>query len=87
MQVQFSPTFDRQFTTRLTSKQKIQALEALNVFIDKPFDKDLRNHELKGKWSGYRSISFGGDLRLHFKLIDSNFAYFVAIGSHKQLYK
>jgi addiction module RelE/StbE family toxin len=87
MQIQFSSEFDRQFNTRLTGLQKIQTLEALSLFIDDAYHKDLRNHELRSEWKGYRSISIGGDLRLHFKMLNNKFAYFVALGSHDELYR
>lgn len=87
MLIRFTTDFDRQFRDRLTNKQKIQVLDAIDLFIDKPFHESFRNHALKGEWIGYRSISIGGDLRLHFKIIDEQTAYFVAVGSHKQLYK
>jgi addiction module RelE/StbE family toxin len=87
MLVRFNTDFDRQFKERLTNRQKIQVLDAIDLFIDKPLHEDLRSHALKGEWLGYRSISIGGDLRLHFKMIDDTTAYFVAVGNHNQLYK
>jgi len=87
MNVQFSVEFDKQFNSSLSQRQKLQVLETLNLFIDNPNNKDLRNHELRKEWKGYRSISIGGDLRLHFKMINNGFAYFVAVGTHAQLYK
>lgn len=87
MHVQFSSGFDRHFNARLTSHQKVKVLETLNLFIDNPYHKDLRNHQLRNEWRGYRSISIGGDLRIHFRMINDEFAYFVAVGSHDQLYK
>lgn len=87
MKIRFSPEFDKQFTTRLTARQQIQALETIEVFQDQPLHRDLRNHPLGGEWFGHRSISIGGDLRLHLQLLDNDIAYFVAIGSHSQLYR
>jgi addiction module RelE/StbE family toxin len=87
MQVRFSPDFDKQFAQRLTARQQIKVLDTIEVFQDEPFNKDLRNHSLKGKWFGHRSISVGGDLRLHFQVLDTTTAYFVAVGTHDQLYK
>jgi mRNA interferase YafQ len=87
MLVRFSADFDRHFQDRLTNRQKIQVLDTIDLFTVEPLHKDLRNHALKGEWAGYRSISIGGDLRLHFKLTDEQTAYFVAAGSHSQLYK
>lgn len=87
MLVRFNTDFDRQFKERLTNRQKIQVLDSIDLFIDKPFHETFRNHALKGEWLGYRSISIGGDLRLHFKMINDETAYFVAVGNHNQLYK
>jgi addiction module RelE/StbE family toxin len=87
MSIDFSKSFDSQFQSRLSSLQRQQALEAIELFINEPFHKDLRNHALFGKWSGYRSISVGGDLRLHFKIISNNKVLFEAVGRHNQLYK
>jgi addiction module RelE/StbE family toxin len=87
MHIDFSKSFDRQFQHRLSAGQRQQALEAIELFIDQPLHKDLRNHALYGKWKGYRSISVGGDLRLHFKEISSDRVLFVAVGSHDELYK
>jgi addiction module RelE/StbE family toxin len=87
MQVRFSPDFDKQFAQRLTARQQIRVLDTIELFQDDPFNKELRNHSLKGKWFGHRSISIGGDLRLHFQLLDTATAYFVAVGTHDQLYR
>lgn len=87
MKIDFSKSFDRQFQSRLTASQRQKALEAIELYIDEPFHKDLRNHSLYGKWSGYRSISIGGDLRLHFRVISADRVLFEAVGSHDQLYK
>jgi hypothetical protein len=37
MLVRFSADFDKQFKERLTSRQKIQVLDSIDIFIDKPF--------------------------------------------------
>ncbi len=87
MNIDFSKSFDKQFKNRLTAQQRQQALDAIELFIDKPFHKDLRNHALYGQWKGHRSISIGGDLRLHFKEIGDDRVLFEAVGDHNQLYK
>lgn len=87
MIVHFSPNFDRHYASRLTSRQKLQVLEAIHLFTEQPFHKEFRNHALQGNWAGYRSISVDGDLRVHYQDIAKDTVYFVAVGSHKQLYK
>lgn len=86
MILDFNKSFKKQFI-RLSSPQKLRARQSLEIFQQYPYDTSLRNHPLKGEWQGYRSISAGGDLRLHFKVVDENKIVFVAIGSHSQLYK
>ena len=87
MNIDFSKSFDRQFQSRLNARQRQKALEVIELYIDEPSHKDLRNHALYGQWKGYRSISVGGDLRLHFKVSTGNRVLFEAVGSHDQLYR
>lgn len=86
MNAQFHKTFDKQFA-KLTNKQKARVIKALELFFDNPVDPQLRNHPLTGEWAAYRSISAGGDMRLHYELIDAKVAYFVSVGTHSQLYR
>ena len=87
MRAEFHKDFDRQLA-RLPRKLQGKALEAVSQFLDEPFKPSLCNHELKGNWEAHRSISAGGDLRLHFQITDTGtVAYFVAVGTHSQLYK
>ncbi|HEV2403245.1 MAG TPA: type II toxin-antitoxin system mRNA interferase toxin, RelE/StbE family [Candidatus Saccharimonadales bacterium] len=67
-------------------KKRLQA--ALKLFQKDPNYPGLYNHSLMGEWKGYRSIAFGGDWRAHFELTDNDtIAWFVACGTHSQLYK
>lgn len=86
MTQRYSREFDKQFA-RLPKALKDKAIDAIELFLDKPNEKSLRNHALSEKWHGYRSISADHDLRVHFKMIDDETVYFVAIGTHSQLYK
>jgi addiction module RelE/StbE family toxin len=86
MDVDFTKPFNKQFL-KLPSKQQKQARAAVALFVQDVTAPSLRNHGLKGEWLGYRSITAGGDLRLHFQVITDNKVLFVAVGSHSQLYK
>jgi addiction module RelE/StbE family toxin len=80
-------TFEKQLA-KLPQKRRDKVIATIEQFLDDPTDPTLRNHELTGEWTGFRSISVGGDLRLHFQITDNDtVAYFVAVGSHSQLYK
>ncbi len=69
-----------------TQKKRLQ--ETLKLFQKEPQHPSLYNHPLTGQWKGYRSIAFGGDWRAHFELTDGGaVAWFIACGTHSQLYK
>jgi addiction module RelE/StbE family toxin len=86
VQIDFTKLFNKQFE-KLPAKRQEQARTAVALFLRDMTDPALRNHGLKGEWMGYRSISAGGDLRLHFKVVSESNVLFVAVGSHSQLYK
>ncbi|HTE22629.1 MAG TPA: type II toxin-antitoxin system mRNA interferase toxin, RelE/StbE family [Candidatus Limnocylindria bacterium] len=59
----------------------------MKPFQNDPYHSDLYNHPLIGQWKGFRSISFGGDWRAHYEMLDKDTAQFAAIGTHAQLYR
>lgn len=72
----------------LKPAQKKRLEEAMKMFQKQPKHPDLYNHPLTAEWKGYRSIAFGGNWRAHFELTDNEtVAWFVACGTHNQLYK
>lgn len=86
MIIGFHKTFDRQFK-QLPTTQKVGVKNSLLLFQENPSHPLLRNHPLKGEWMHYHSISAGGDLRLHYRIISDDEVLFVAVGTHSQLYK
>jgi addiction module RelE/StbE family toxin len=85
MKLRYHKSFQKQ-VLKLPKAQDKRLEEALKTFVSNPYHSDLYNHPLSGKWQGYRSISFGGDWRTHYKHIDENTVIFVAVGTHSQLY-
>lgn len=69
---------------RMGEKRKIK--EKIKLFMSNPFSPELNNHPLLGKYSGYRSINVGGDLRLIYKEIKPGVFFIVNMGSHSGLY-
>lgn len=61
----------------------------LEKFISNPMDSKLRNHPLHGKLEGFRSIDVTSDWKAIYKeeKQDEVVFYFVALGTHNQLYK
>ena len=54
--------------------------------MENPFHSLLNNHALSGKYSGYRSINIGGDLRAIYEPISLDIAFFIIMGTHPELY-
>lgn len=86
MTIEFHKSFDKQLA-KLSKKRKDKVIDTISDFIDEPTKPSLRNHALTGEWTGYYSISAGGDYRLHFQMLSNDVAFFVAVGTHSQLYK
>lgn len=74
--------FRRKFRKSTTcSKQLI--LDKTYIFINNPFNPELKTHKLTGKLSDYWSFSLNYSLRILFKFIDDNTVGFVDMGGHE----
>jgi len=78
-------SFDKQYSI-LDSKIKISFKNRLELFKASPFDARLRNHSLKGKYFGYRSINITGDVRALYAIRGNMIIIFGFVGSRSQLY-
>ena len=86
MRIEYHKNFTKQFE-KLKRKEQERVINSLKLFEKEPFTVELRNHQLKGNLSQFRSISAGGDLRLHYyEKEPEHIVVFVAVGSHSQLY-
>jgi len=85
MEIRFSRKFVKQYNK---SNLAIQVVfkRRIRLFMLNPHDPNLRNHTLKGKFKGHRSINITGDWRALYKE-EYNKIVFVALGTHSQLYK
>jgi mRNA interferase YafQ len=78
--------FDKQFA-KLRKKEQDCVKESIRLFLADENNPKLRNHKLKGDWLGYSSISAGGDLRIHYKILEDGLILFCAtLGKHSELY-
>lgn len=85
MRIATSRSFDKQYNKHpIKVRKKFE--ERLRIFIKNQDDRILNKHILQGDWKGYNSINVTGDIRALYKVIDSDFVYFIAIGSHSELY-
>lgn len=77
--------FDKQYS-KLNLKVKTSFKSRVTLFKANPFDTNLRNHALKGKYLGYRSIDITGDIRALYTTQGNTVILFGFIGTHSQLY-
>ena len=62
-----------------------QVYKRISLFKLDPFDSQLRNHALKGKYLGFRSIDITYDYRDLFRELE-NSVHFTYLDTHKELY-
>ena len=86
MIIGFHKSFDKQFILSAQA-QKDRVKKTILSFQANPLGPSFRNHPLKGEWRKYRSISAGGYLRLHYRVMSEEEVLFVTVGTHSQLYK
>lgn len=86
MIIVFHRQFEKEFK-KLSARDKIITLDRLDLFIQNPFQHSLRNHALKGKYLGYRSIDIRPDLRALYYGDEKVKVVFAKIGTHSQLYR
>jgi addiction module RelE/StbE family toxin len=88
MKVRYSPDFFQKYKKAdVRIRNKVD--EKIAVFLKDPYDLQLDNHTLKRQWKGLRSIDVTSDWRAIYKetqIGDKIVAYFVALGTHKELY-
>jgi len=85
MVIKTTRSFDKQYA-KLNNKIKTSFKKRLELFRTNPFDARLRNHALKGKYLGYRSIDVSGDVRTLYTIEGDTVIIFGFIGTHSQLY-
>ncbi|USN59056.1 MAG: hypothetical protein H6767_03035 [Candidatus Peribacteria bacterium] len=66
MKIQYHKRFLKSYRKKdMFVRKKFQ--ETLVLFISNPLQACLHNHNLKGKYIGYRSINVTGDIRALFR--------------------
>lgn len=85
MLIETTKTFDKQYA-KVHVKVKVAFKQRVEIFRANPFDSRLRNHALKGKYLGYRSIDITGDVRVLYTVQGDTLIILGFIGTHSQLY-
>ncbi len=81
----FSTRFKRMYRKLLAKRQRI-CDDRLRLFVANPRHTLLNVHPLGGEYTGCFSINVTGDIRAVYRMIDMNRAYFLAVGTHSELY-
>jgi len=85
MKILLHKNFEKRYKKlRLGEKRRFK--KQRDLFLENPYHPLLHNHPLQGPYRGYRSIGISGDLRAIYKIIDPDTVYFVALGTHNELY-
>ena len=89
MKVDYSPQFYRQYK-KANVRIRNRVDEKVAIFIENSEDFQLHNHPLKREYTGYHSINITADWRAIYKELEIGgevVAYFVQLGTHKELYQ
>lgn len=71
----------------LTMEQQKRVRRALQLLQADPRNPSLRNHTLRGKHSGMKSISAGYDLRILYRTeANGSIAILMMVGTHDEVY-
>lgn len=73
-------------TVKKYSSHQKQIVHKINIFIQNPFDPQLKTHKLSGNLQGYWSFSITYHIRIMFEFIDEETIGFIDIGTH-QIYR
>lgn len=88
MTVRYDPEF-LQMLKKLDVRIRKNFKASITLFVQDPFNPALRNHALQREYADLRSIDVTNDYRALYiekQEKDETVAYFVAIGTHKELY-
>ena len=74
IEVAFSSSFKRPFKKKIKRNKELEEIfwEKLEKFIEDPFAKELKTHELTGKLKDLWSFGLGYDLRVTFFFAEDN---------------
>lgn len=86
MIINYKKSFIKQFK-KAPNYIKNQTKARCHIFSEDKNHYSLKNHALKGKYQGCRSINITGDWRVIYIEIDEKNIMLIALGTHSQLYK
>ncbi|MBI2607804.1 MAG: type II toxin-antitoxin system mRNA interferase toxin, RelE/StbE family [Candidatus Doudnabacteria bacterium] len=85
MRVVYHKNFRKQYKKLRAIQRQID--ERLVLFMKNPFNPNLNNHALSGKYRGYRSINITGVYRAFYEVIEADLIQFIIVDTHSNLYR
>ena len=89
MIVKYSPVFFKKLK-KVNVRIRKSLKQRILLFSRNPYDPQLNNHVLKREYKGQRSIDIAADLRALYtekREGKNTVAYFITLGTHRELYK
>jgi addiction module RelE/StbE family toxin len=89
VEISFSNSFKKGFRKRVKNSNTEDFFwKAVEVFVNDPFQAQLKTHKLSGNLKGLWSFSIGYDLRVvfYFTKDKPQKAVFIDIGTHDEVY-
>ena len=87
MIIKYHKKFEKQLK-KLLDKDRERVVKVIEIFIDNPYNKSIKNHSLKGVLLGKKALSVGPDFRIIFEEIDDyTLVIFLDLGKHNRVYK
>jgi addiction module RelE/StbE family toxin len=86
MNIDYSSHFKKSYK-KLPKKIQDRFDERISLFEKDENDYILKNHKLHGEYDGYRSINITSDIRAIYRIVSGQYYFFVAIGTHSELYE
>jgi addiction module RelE/StbE family toxin len=71
---------------RRQSYLKKKFWERMEIFLEEPYNSQLRTHKLSGKLVGQWAFSIDDEYRVIFEFIDPNTVLLIDFGKHDEVY-
>ena len=80
--------FKRAYQKKITQDEALKKRfwKALELFLENPYEQQLRTHKLTGKLKGLWAFSVAYDCRVIFRFTDNSTVLLIDIGKHDEVY-
>ena len=88
MKIDLHPNYKKSYKKRVVNNLKLtlKTTERVKLFQQDPANPVLKDHQLQGEKSSLRAFWITGDIRIVYLPVSKDYAIFLDIGSHNQVY-